>query len=191
MGQLLHHDDAVAEHIPNGEEPDRAYGLCHTQRMGNLLSALVEVGTDFNNYPFKISPFAKKRSPLLFPFLVLESKQEASSDDDHSILLQSAFAIRTLLKLQNDLRCVSGKERQWSTGGPFVWFLSNRGACWNVAGAYTVHEKNHPLDDPTYVRPTFGWLAFINSYSALSTCGVAQSRKRKLLSVFFSSLTIS
>ena len=124
--------------------------------MKRLLDAVVEGGREVDDYPFKFSPFEQQRMPLLFPFLVLESKQEASSADDHAILLQSAFAIRTLLKLQNNLRCITGKESQWMTGGPFVWFLSHKGASWDVAGAYTHYKKNHPLDDPEYVGPTIG-----------------------------------
>lgn len=78
---------------------------------------------------------------------MLEAKSEKSADGFTNCETQTAFAIRTLLKLQNDLKEAAGNDSQWETG-PLVWFLMNRGEEWRVAAAY--YEKVG--DTQRYVR---------------------------------------
>lgn len=82
----------------------------------------------------RITPFKQVGDPLLFPFLILEAKS-AKGEDFYSIQLQTAFPIRTLLKMQSDLQNECGQLISWQ-GGPLVWFLSNRGEDWRVAACF-------------------------------------------------------
>jgi hypothetical protein len=49
--------------------------------------------------------------------------------------MQTAFSIRTLLKLQWDLKVAAGNNSEWESG-PLVWFLANKGESWRVAAAF-------------------------------------------------------
>ena len=112
------------------------YGLRETTAFDKALRA--SVGDDTSNALGDIidtSPFEYISDPLLFPFMILEAKSE-KGDGFAAIEKQTAFSIRTLLKLQYDLHSktdIEGKRRR----GPLVFFLSNRGEEWKVAGAFT------------------------------------------------------
>jgi hypothetical protein len=82
------------------------------------------------------SPFGDGR--VLYPFLIIEAKSEKGSTGFESIENQTAFPIRTLLKLQNDLSIASGTSIK-----PLVWFLANQGDEWRVYGS--------TLDDSKWV----------------------------------------
>ena len=82
----------------------------------------------------RATPFRRIGEPLLFPFLILEAKS-AKGEDFESIKNQTAFPIRTLLKIQADLRNECGQRIYWQ-GGPLVWFLSNRGEDWRLAACF-------------------------------------------------------
>jgi hypothetical protein len=165
-GQYIYHDDEVAEIIPNGEKPDRAYGLRYTQRLKRVLRAVSAESGQTDKYLARFSPYPRARkeatteanskgrstkNPLLFPFLVLESKSESSGVEHHAIFRQTAFAIRSFLKIQYDLWTSTVGERTWGTGGPFVWFLSQKGVDWRVEGAYIHNIKARSLSDLQYV----------------------------------------
>lgn len=156
---VIHHDIVVAEHIPNGEKPDRVYGICHSKRIERLVDAVAKGEGNVLEYPVRITPSKNgdTAAPPLFPSLVLESKSEKASVDGRDVLLQTGFVIRTFLKLQNDLRNVAMEKVKWKTSSPFVWFLSHKGPYWEVAGAYAAPNKIHPHDDPIYVRPKTSW----------------------------------
>jgi hypothetical protein len=88
----------------------------------------------------KTTPFKTEADPLLFPFLVLEAKSEASSSGFDAILVQSSFPIRGLLKMQDDLRSnVSDVEGAFD---PLVWFLASRGDAWRVYAGYVTKGNN-------------------------------------------------
>jgi hypothetical protein len=79
-------------------------------------------------------PEGLRRSPfldgkVLYPFLIIEAKSEKRSPGFESIETQTAFPIRTLLKLQKDLSTASGISLK-----PLVWFLANQGDEWRVYG---------------------------------------------------------
>ncbi len=86
------------------------------------------------NEAIRFTPFKQVGEPLLFPFLILEAKS-AKGDDFDSIQKQTAFPIRTLLKIQADLRNECEQRISWQ-GGPLVWFLYNRGEDWRVAACF-------------------------------------------------------
>ena len=83
------------------------------------------------------SPFIDGK--VLFPFLIIEAKSEKGSPGFESIENQTAFPIRTLLKLQNDLSGTSETSIK-----PLVWFLANQGDEWRVYGSV--------VDDSNFVR---------------------------------------
>jgi hypothetical protein len=88
----------------------------------------------------KISPFRKDGDPLLFPFLVLEAKSEKGADSFGLIEMQTAFCIRTLLKLQADLHVAVGEQTS-CLGGPLVWFFASKGEEWRLSAAYTASTE--------------------------------------------------
>ncbi len=130
--------------MPKKEEPDRVYGLRMTKRLERLLSWTEDkrpasggrsIGESINS-----SPFRPDGEPIVFPFLVLEAKSEKGRDGFSDVEMQTAFTIRVLLKLQEDLRNAAGEESEWETG-PLVWFLANKGEHWRVAAAYIEYNK--------------------------------------------------
>lgn len=88
----------------------------------------------------RLSPFRVEDEPLLFPFLVLEAKSEKSADSFMNIEIQTAFAIRELLMIQDNLRQTAGSIEDQSSI-PLVWFLSNRGEQWRVYICYIEHSR--------------------------------------------------
>ncbi len=115
----------------SAQESDRIYGLKHTSNLIPLLSSRTTLWH---------SPI-RDRS-LSYPFLIVEAKPERKGPGFSVIEEQTAFPIRTLLKIQEDLQNASNDP----TGhcGPLVWFLANRGDEWRVYGSIT--------DGPRYVR---------------------------------------
>jgi hypothetical protein len=87
-----------------------------------------------------IRPFDFCPEPLLFPFLIVEAKSEKSPDCFTDIEDQTGFAIRALLKLQDDLRSATRVACQ-SKSEPLVWFLSCRGENWRVAAAHVEQDR--------------------------------------------------
>ncbi len=135
--ELVYHDNLVMPDISKKEHPDRVFGLRKTRVFEDALCCPSQV------QPFRsvrsvlrFSPFQNVGEPLLFPFLILEAKSEKGSDDWDSIEKQTAFPIRTLLKLQHDLYQQTNDQSIWRDG-PLVWFLSNKGENWRVYGCFT------------------------------------------------------
>ena len=124
------------------EHPDRVFGLRERRNFEEALSCpLASQPSQTVGSVLEISPFRNVGEPLLFPFLILEAKSEKGSDDWDSIEKQTAFPIRTLLKLQQDLYEYTIEKSRWHDG-PLVWFLSNKGEDWRVYGCFTdvTHE---------------------------------------------------
>lgn len=119
------------------EHPDRVFGLRETKQFDEALSCpMASQPSRTLGSVLRISPFKNVGEPLLFPFLILEAKSEKGSDDWDSIEKQTAFPIRTLLKLQQDLYDYTNEKSHWRDG-PLVWFLSNKGEDWRVYGCFT------------------------------------------------------
>lgn len=87
-----------------------------------------------------LTPFKSTNRALLYPFLVLEAKSEKSADGFLDIELQTAFAIRELLRIQHELNVTSNERGDWD-GWPLVWFLSNKGEQWRVHVAH-IHTSS-------------------------------------------------
>ncbi|KAF5975641.1 hypothetical protein FBULB1_7279 [Fusarium bulbicola] len=117
-------------HLPKREvRPDRVYGLQTTKRFGRLLGLTPGV---------RSNPFKPDGEALIFPFLVIEAKSEKAGSSNSDIQLQTGFAIRELLMIQDELG-EAAEDGNWH-GGPLVWFVSYRGEDWRVSAAY-VHKK--------------------------------------------------
>ena len=89
-------------------------------------------------------PFREDAEPVHFPFLLLEAKSEKGPDSLSNAAYQTAFSIRELLLLQDDLQLAAGEGPEWDAG-PFVWFLSYKGEEWRVCIAYVDKESDGML----------------------------------------------
>ena len=125
-------DDAL-RHIPDDGlsaiggipmKPDKLIGLRNTARYRQSIS--------LHAPNIEYTPTANK--DLLFPFLVLEAKREKGAPGFRAVEMQTAFAIRSLLGLQDGLRRASQDVLQ-----PLVWFLGSQGDLWRLYGA-TLHR---------------------------------------------------
>ncbi|KPI36824.1 uncharacterized protein AB675_11844 [Cyphellophora attinorum] len=124
-----------------GKKPDRLFGLRVTKRLERILDdAEGPTGEPIRSF-IRTSPLTANCQPLLFPFLVLEAKSEKSDDTFSKIRLQTSFSIRALLKLQRDLASAVFEQQQ-PVMKPLVWFLSNKGEVWRLAGAYVQETKD-------------------------------------------------
>lgn len=119
--------DGLDEKGRKSQEPDRVVGLLDTKAFNH--PAIAQKG-------LRQSPFSDGR--VLYPFLIVEAKSEKGSTGFQSIETQTAFPIRTLLKLQHDLSTATGSDLK-----PLVWFLANQGDQWRVYGSV--------LDDSQWV----------------------------------------
>ncbi len=129
MQSSVLHDpaDRLAERGLKPQQPDRVFGLSQTK----LLKEYTASRRDLRH-----SPFADGK--VLYPFLIIEAKSEKGSPGFESIESQTAFPIRTLVKLQDDLQNTCGISIN-----PLVWFLANQGDEWRVYGSV--------LDDSKFV----------------------------------------
>lgn len=102
--ELVEHEESVRLALARQEHPDRVYGLRETKIFENVLCSPSSTHTRADggfmlvSEAIRITPFKQAGEPLLFPFLILEAKS-AKGEDFHSIQLQTAFPIRTLLKM--------------------------------------------------------------------------------------------
>lgn len=83
------------------------------------------------------SPFDRGR--VLYPFIVVEAKADTGPGFP-SIERQSAFAIRTCLKLQQKLSTRTGVGHEC-----LVWFFASQGEEWRVYAAVLEGDKTVSL----------------------------------------------
>ena len=118
------------EHLSISMKPDRVIGLHCPSRMS---------GTG----PY----FPLKKSRVLLPFMIVEAKREKSAPGFRAIQYQTAFAVRRLLKAQNEFLNNEG------SGEPcLVWFFANQGEQWRLHGCtyendHVVSSNNVSLDE--------------------------------------------
>ncbi|KAM0322888.1 hypothetical protein ACHAQA_009230 [Verticillium albo-atrum] len=153
IDEEVSHEPELAKKLKKADKPDRVYGLRQTRNIENLLfdtvrqqdlsSDTTDQIQDVLGYSPADQPMSQHGDRLLFPFLVLEAKSGSSSDDWHSIQMQTAFVVRTLLETQNRLRTAAGSESTWKSG-PLVWFLMNKGEDWRVSAAYVEVGPKRP-----------------------------------------------
>ncbi|GFG09692.1 hypothetical protein IFM5058_04552 [Aspergillus udagawae] len=114
---LYHSEDRrLLEQGVSPRKPDRIIGLEHTASLKQLLP---------RSQSLRHSPFTD--GLVSYPFVLIEAKSEKGSPGFESVERQSAFPLRTLLKLQQDLQQVN----QVSIS-PLVWFMANQGDEWRV-----------------------------------------------------------
>jgi hypothetical protein len=123
--------------------PDRIFGLCQTRTIEMLLGKLARgqpqpLATVAQTV--RVTPFRDAAEPIIFPFLIMEAKSEKSSSSFTNIDMQTAFAIRELVLLQEGLERASSKlgHPDWDAG-PLVWYFSYRGEQWRLHGAFSGH----------------------------------------------------
>jgi hypothetical protein len=124
-------DDLARRGLPK-QKPDRIYGLKQTSKLKFYLKPQTNL---------RHSPFSD--GLLSYPFLILEAKKESGTYGFSDVEDQTAFPIRTLLKIQQALQFASAPDTI-NKFGPLVWFLANRGDEWRVYGCVIV--------DTGYVR---------------------------------------
>ena len=117
-GATIHYDptDHLTEKCVPEFKPDRVFGLGMTKSFERCLP----LHPKLRHTPFR-------DGELLYPFLIIEAKSEKGSPGFEFIETQTAFPLRTCLKLQKDLADSSG------TGlSPLVWFMGYQGDQWRV-----------------------------------------------------------
>lgn len=114
-------EDSKDRRLPT-REPDRVIGLQRANVFDRLFSRLP--------HTFESSSFSTE-TPI-FPFLIAEAKSEKGGPGWSAIERQSAFPIRTLIKIQASL--MSHFHRGYSIN-PLVWFLAWEGDEWRVYAA--------------------------------------------------------
>ncbi|KAF5671652.1 hypothetical protein FDENT_10828 [Fusarium denticulatum] len=145
---IIYSSELRAELPKREDRPDRVYGLQVTERLSRLLLAAENV---------RSSPFRQDGDPLAFPFLVIEAKSEKGCDAFTDAQVQTAFSIRELLSIQNQLARVAEEDTEWDAC-PLVWFLSYKGEQWRVSAAY-IHNQN----GKTYYRVVRLWSGGVDS----------------------------
>jgi hypothetical protein len=113
---MIIHEDIAANDgkIIKKQEPDAVIGLRFTETLDQLVSSRRS----------RYSPF--KDTHVVYPFIVIEVKSDESADGFGSIERQSAFAIRTCLKLQQNIKNETSSQHQC-----IVWFFAMKGdMCW-------------------------------------------------------------
>lgn len=99
--------------------PDRVIGLGRTQTVRQYL----------RNMQSSYSPF--KSLDVVYPFIVIEAKTaKASGANWGSIRQQTAFVVRTCLRLQQKLVAETGGSHQ-----SLVWSFANIGEDWRLYAA--------------------------------------------------------
>lgn len=103
------------------KKPDRVIGLARTDILKQLTLGRKDEGDDLRHSPFRAGH-------VLYPFLILEAKNDKNGSGAQHIKRQTAFPIRTLVKLQQNLSSQSENGLD-----SLVWFLANRGEVWRVS----------------------------------------------------------
>jgi hypothetical protein len=107
--------------------PDRVVGLDVTSRLKRYISSM----------ELHVTCFPLKGRRILCPFLIIEAKKESDVPGFRAIENQTAFPLRRLLKVQDELRTARGLQ----TDPSLVWFLANQGEEWRLY-AGTINSIN-------------------------------------------------
>jgi hypothetical protein len=121
LDKHVDHED-MPEHIKKRlrrQRPDRVIGLGATRTLRHYLP----------NLKTRYCPF--KKANVIYPFIVIESKTaESRGASFGSILRQTAFVVRTCLRLQQNLREETGTPHQC-----IVWSFAIMGEEWRLYAA--------------------------------------------------------
>lgn len=127
------------------KQPDRAFGLRNTNQLSQLLS-IYNGGSPIPYSALINTASNNTKPPLVFPFLLLESKSE-EGDGFSKIYEQSALPLQSFLRLQDQLQARTGVPKNLNKS--LVWFLAHRGSDWKILAAYTYHEDG-PAESVRY-----------------------------------------
>ncbi|OAP55863.1 hypothetical protein AYL99_10015 [Fonsecaea erecta] len=117
--KIVHEDVTTADKKAiTDQEPDVVIGLRYTETLGQLLSSRKS----------RYNPF--KDEYVVFPFIVIEAKSEESDGGFGAIERQSAFPVRTCLRLQQRIKTETGSQHLC-----LVWFFAYKGDMWWLYGA--------------------------------------------------------
>ncbi|KAF2647602.1 hypothetical protein K491DRAFT_763598 [Lophiostoma macrostomum CBS 122681] len=111
-------EDANLGSLTISMAPDRIIGLGATRDLCTQALSTEHLLTH--------SLVAKMRA--LYPFLLVEAKKERNSPGFRAIEMQTAFPVRRLLQIQNNLRKASGIDCEF----PLVWFFAYQGDDWRL-----------------------------------------------------------
>ncbi|KAL4944074.1 hypothetical protein BDV06DRAFT_188256 [Aspergillus oleicola] len=148
----IHHEQAIpfqsgGKSGKKYEQPDRVYGLYQTENFKMLLNLpdkrLPHDGDRrFLRHTLNVTPYKSDLEPLLFPFILVEAKSDTVGDAA-GVDLQSAFSLRRLLLLQEELRAATESETVWRPE-PMVWYFSYHGYYWRVGASFvdTIHSSS-------------------------------------------------
>ena len=121
-------DEREGERSLKKQQPDRVIGL-------NLTKTIAERISSDRFRTNTHTPFLGKN--VFYPFLMLEAKREKGLGPGFtSIEHQTAFPIRTCLRLQQNLRQETGIDFRC-----LVWFFAFRGEEWRLYGAVPDRDK--------------------------------------------------
>lgn len=167
--------------------PDRIIGLCQTPTVESLLEKPDRRHPRTVEQTIRTSPFKEAGEPVMFPFLVMEAKSDKSTYSFGDIDMQTAFAIRELVILQEELEDAASRlgNADWEAV-PLVWYFSYRGEQWRLHGAFP-----RPHGDPGAVvcsslPPFFPVVDVVETYNVtclltlFEGCGEALERQYRL-----------
>ena len=124
------------------EIPDKVFSL----RMTGTLHWLLKHKDKREEYSGQtveeaLSPtlFPQNWSPMVFPFLLVESKTDSSTDSFQAIHQQLALLANESLLIQDRLRKAASSTK-W-IAGPLVWCLSHKGPWWQLSAGYNTDKK--------------------------------------------------
>lgn len=106
--------------------PDRVVGFHINNRYREYIAS----------YPTVLTHCPVETMELIYPFLVIEAKKESDAPGFRSVEAQTAFSIRRLLKIQDDLRTTGQNNHD-----PLVWFFGFQGEVWRLYAGTLDGEK--------------------------------------------------
>lgn len=145
--EAVHHDAAIEKELPSATKPDAIYGLRQTRNIENLMNDRARMADHENGDDILVHeclgepPLSEEGDSLIFPFLLLEAKSAKSANSDwHSVQLQSAFPVRSLLCAQESLKRMSKTHTNQQLEDPFLWLVMNRGEDWRICAASVYND---------------------------------------------------
>lgn len=140
------------------QRPDRVIGLARTRTFKHLLPSLRK----------RCSAFNKRH--VLYPFIVIEAKaaENTSNASFGSMLRQTAFAVRTCMRLQQNLKDETGLDHQC-----LVWNFVILGEDWRLYAAVPDGDGVVSLLLKTNHGP-YEFTEFLQFQSNCLTCGTDQ-----------------
>lgn len=119
------------KHVDHNDMPEHVRGRLKRRRPDGVIGLRITptLRRHLPSFPVRYCPF--KRVNVVYPFIVIEAKKaESDGASFGSILRQTAFVVRTCLRLQQNLREDTGIPHQC-----IVWSFAIIGEEWRLYGA--------------------------------------------------------